>query len=223
MAINTVERVAASATGSLISTQYCHMTKNAFLNPSLLFLVAANIFCIWYYSEHPDGFSTIVWIYWFQSIIIGLFNFLDLLTLKKFDAGTFKINGEPATDKNKGCIAWFFLVHYGAFHFGYAIFLLVQLGISNLNSSVIMLVVAGFFVEGIISFRKQKAIENVNPVSIGALFFLPYLRIVPMHLMILGPLFFGWQASTLFLLLKTGADVLAYLFYQHLYGRQINE
>ena len=55
----------------------------------------------------------------------------------------------------KGCIAWF-LVHYGAFHFGYAIFLLVQLGISNLNSSVIMFVVAGFFVEGIISFRKQR-------------------------------------------------------------------
>lgn len=52
--------------------------------------------------------------------------------------------------------------------------------------------------------------------NIGALFFLPYLRIIPMHMMILLPAFFGWKPSLLFLGLKTGADLLSYFIYQHL-------
>src|SRR5512141_96428 len=98
------------------------MIKKVLYDPSFLFLLSANIFCLWYYSAHQDGFATIVWIYWFQSVIVGLFNFLDLLTIKKFSAAGFKLNDQPVTGQNKGCAAWFFLVHYGFFHFGYMIF-----------------------------------------------------------------------------------------------------
>ncbi len=195
------------------------MLKKILTSPSFLFLLAGNVYCIWYYENHPGAFATVVWIYWFQSIIIGLFNFLDLLTIKNFDTGNFKMNDQPVTAVNKGCAAWFFLVHFGFFHLGYAIFLLIRLDLSSVNKMVLLIGIATFFLEAVINFRRQKQIEKTETVNLGTLFFLPYLRIVPMHLMILLPAFLGWKPSLLFLVLKMGADVLSFLLYQHLYSR----
>jgi hypothetical protein len=57
----------------------------------------------------------------------------------------------------------------------------------------------------------MKQREKVAKIDLGVLFFLPYLRIVPMHLMILIPTFFGITPSILFLVLKTIADALFYV------------
>lgn len=195
------------------------MLKKALTNPSLLFLLAGNLYCIWYFQNHPDGFATIVWIYWFQSIIIGLFNFLFLLTVKNYDAANFTMNGKPVTAGNKGCAAWFFLFHYGFFHFVYAIFLLVGLGVKSIDSKLLLIGVAAFFLESILSFIRQKQMESRVVMPIGTLFFLPYLRIFPMHLMILLPEIFGWQPSILFLGLKMVADLLSFLLYEHLFNK----
>jgi len=195
------------------------MLKKLFSNPSFLFLIAGNMYCIWYYQNNPGAFTTIIWIYWFQSITIGFFNFIDLLTLKNYDAGDFKINNQPLTAQNKGCTAWFFLLHFGFFHLGYAIFLLVDFGIRSVNKMMLLLGVATFLLESILNFIKQKKLEQRMPFSIGTLFFMPYLRIVPMHLMILLPAFFGWKPSLLFLGLKMGADIISFLLYQHIYSK----
>ena len=195
------------------------MIKKIFSSPSFLFLLAGNLYCIWYYENHPDAFPTIVWIYWFQSVIIGLFNFVDLLTIKNFDADNFTMNDKPVTSVNKGCAAWFFLVHYGGFHLGYGIFLLVQIGVTSVNGMVLLLGIAAFFLESILNFIRQKQIERTSTLKLGTLFFLPYLRIIPMHLMILVPAFLGWKPSLIFLVLKMGADVLSFLLYHHIYGK----
>ncbi len=195
------------------------MLKNIFSNPSILFLLAGNIYCIWYYENHPDAFATVVWIYWFQSITIGLFNFLDLLTVKNYDAANFKMNNKPVTTNNKGCIAWFFLFHYGIFHVVYAVFLLVNQGIRSVDKIILMLGIAVFFAESILNFMKQKQIEHTQSINLGTMFFLPYLRIIPMHLMILLPAFLGWKPSLLFLALKMGADILSFLIYHYVYGK----
>ncbi len=192
------------------------MLKKYFSNPSILFLIAGNLYCIWYYENNPHAFATVVWIYWFQSITIGLFNFLDLLTIKNYEAGSFTMNDQPATDANKGCTAWFFLLHYGGFHLGYAIFLLVGFGIRSVNKMVFLLGIASFFLEAIINFIRQKQMERSIAFNIGTLFFLPYLRIVPMHLMILLPAFLGWKPSLLFLILKMGADIISFAVYHKL-------
>lgn len=195
------------------------MVKKIFGNPSFLFLVAGNIYCIWYYQNNTGAFNTVVWIYWFQSITIGFFNFIDLLTIKNFDAGNFKINDQPVTAQNKGCTAWFFLLHYGFFHLGYAIFLLVGFDIRLVNKMVLLLGAATFFLESIINFRRQKQMEHTIQFNIGTMFFLPYLRIIPMHLMILLPAFLGWKPSLLFLVLKMGADIISFILYQHIYSK----
>jgi len=194
------------------------MFKNLF-NPSFLFLLAGNIYCIWYYQNNPGAFTTVVWIYWFQSVTIGLFNFIDLLTIKNFDPGEMRLNNQPVTESNKGCTAWFFMVHYGGFHLGYAIFILKDFGVRSVNTSVLLLGVGAFFLEAIIGFVRQKQLEQTVKFKIGSLFFLPYLRIVPMHLMILLPAFFGWKPSIIFLGLKMAADILSFFLYHHLYSK----
>ncbi len=194
------------------------MIKNLFRNPSFLFLLAGNLYCIWYYQNNPRSFATVVWIYWFQSVTIGLFNFIDLLTIKNFDGGGLKLNDQEVTTSNKGCTAFFFLVHYGFFHVGYAVFLLVDFGVKTINGTVLLLGVGTFFLESILNFMRQKQLERTLTVNLGTLFFLPYLRIVPMHLMILLPKFFGWQPSLLFLGLKMVADILSFMLYQHIWS-----
>lgn len=195
------------------------MNKKIFTNPSFLFLLFGNIYCIWYYENNPGAFVTVVWIYWFQSITIGLFNFIDLLTIKNYDNSNFKLNNTPVSSDNKGCVAFFFLTHYGFFHIGYAIFLLINLGVRAVNSMVLLIGIATFFLESILNFRRQKQIENTIKLNIGIMFFLPYLRIIPMHLMILLPAFLGWKPSLLFLVLKMGADILSFLLYQNIYNK----
>lgn len=195
------------------------MLKKIFSNPSILFLLAGNIYCIWYYEKHPDDFATIVWIYWFQSITIGIFNFLDLYTIKNYDSTNFKINDKPVIKGSKGCAAWFFLIHYGFFHFVYAIFLLVGFNINGVSKKVLLLGVATFFLEAIMNFIRQKQLERSVTINIGTMFILPYIRIIPMHLMILLPAFLGWKPSLLFLGLKMGTDILSFLYYQHLYSK----
>ncbi|GAB2833552.1 DUF6498-containing protein [Ferruginibacter profundus] len=195
------------------------MFKNLFSNPSFLLLLAGNFYCIWYYENNPGAFPTVVWIYWFQSITIGLFNFVELLTMKNFDGESFKLNNQPVTASNQGCAAWFFLVHYGFFHLGYAIFLLIQIGVRSVNKTVLLIGVAVFFLEAILNFIRQKQMESKVTFNVGAMFMLPYLRIIPMHLMILLPAFLGWKPSLIFLLLKMGADILSFLFYHKIYGK----
>ncbi len=199
------------------------MLKKIFSNYSILFLLAGNLYCIWYYENHPGDFATIVWIYWFQSVTIGFFNFIDLLTVKNYSSGDLKLNGEPVTDRNKGCTAWFFLFHYGGFHLAYAVFLLVKFSILSVDRMIFLIAVAAFFTESILNFRQQKQVERTTTVNIGTMFFLPYLRIIPMHLMILGPAFLGWKPSLIFLVLKMGADILSFLLYNHIYRKNIEQ
>ena len=195
------------------------MLKKIITSPSFMLLIAANLYCIWYYQNHPNGLATIIWIYWLQSVIIGLFNFADLLTIKNYDAGSMKLNDAPITEKNKGCLPWFFLVHYGGFHAGYFLFLLIGFDLRQVDTNFLLIGVAAFIAEALWSYIKRKQVEQEVQLSIGTLFFLPYLRIVPMHLMILIPKFTGIPTSMVFLVLKMAADLLTYIFTMHLYSK----
>ena len=133
---------------------------------------------------------------------------------KNYDATSFTMNDKPETAGNKGCMAWFFLGHYGFLHFEYAIFLLVYYGLDATSNKLLLIGVAAFFLEFIISFICQKQMESRVSVQIGTLFFLPYLRIFPMHLMILLSQIVGWKPNLPFLGLKMGADFLLFMLYE---------
>lgn len=181
-------------------------------------LLASNIYCIWYFNSHSNGFVTVVWIYWLQSVIIGFFNFVDLLTIKNYDAGDTKINGQPLTEKSRGCLPWFFAMHFGIFHLVYMIFIAVYLGI-NVDKRFFLIGVAAFLSESLAAFIRQKNAEQQIKFDIGSIFFLPYLRVIPMHLMIMSSVFLSVQPSVIFLVLKTIADILSYMWYQRMWEK----
>ncbi|MES2329091.1 MAG: DUF6498-containing protein [Bacteroidota bacterium] len=195
------------------------MLKKAFTNPSILFLLAGNIYCIWYYENNSAAFSTVVWIYWFQSITIGLFNFLELLTIKDETLTTDRAHTKPGSALLSNWSAWFFLFHFGIFHLVYCVFLMIDFGVRSINKTILLTGISAFFLECVINFIRHKRRERTTTVNFGVLFFLPYLRVIPMHLMIILPAFFGWKPSLLFLVLKTFMDILSFSLYHHIYGK----
>jgi hypothetical protein len=182
-------------------------------NWSLIFLVAFNLYLIWYYQQNPSSFKTLVCLYWIQSVMIGLFNALDLFLIKNPDKSmATESNPMDGSLSSRGCSALFFLVHYGGFHLAYAIFLLVYVkGIIIAN--VLLFGFGLLLVELTFAFIKRRAWEKKQTIlSISSIFFMPYLRIIPMHLMILLPVFLGWNNVIVFLWLKMFTDVLMYIF-----------
>lgn len=194
--------------------------RKALQDPSFIILLLVNAFCIYYFDQHPEGFKTVVWIYWVQSVLIGIFNFLDLLTIKNGDPGGFTINNKPFDNSvgSRGCAAFFFLFHYQVFHLVYAIFIFAQVK-GPLDFRVFMISVAIIAIELAIGFVRNKIYQQTNRVNVGSLFFLPYLRIVPMHLMILMPAFLGIKSPMIFLVLKTFADMGMYFLTRRMYRK----
>ncbi|HMP92328.1 MAG TPA: DUF6498-containing protein, partial [Phnomibacter sp.] len=56
---------------------------------------------------------------------------------------------------------------------------------------------------------------------LGFIFFLPYLRIVPMHLILVGASVAGISNVTLFLVLKTMADLAMLVVGERLYSKAL--
>lgn len=181
-------------------------------DPSLWTLILLNLLFIYEFRDDPKQYTSIIWLYWVQSVMIGAFNFFDMITLNKVDVSNFKIDNRPATVKQaKGCLPIFFLFHYGIFHIVYFVFLLVDFKLSDTNFTYMKWAIGGILLQQIIQFTQNKIRYLETPRSISTMFFIPYLRIVPMHLTILLPKFIGYTPGITFLVLKTVFDVIGYL------------
>jgi hypothetical protein len=58
--------------------------RNLLNDPSLLFLLTSNVITIFLAIKENWNLSTIMLVYWFQSVIIGFFNFIRILQLEEF-------------------------------------------------------------------------------------------------------------------------------------------
>ena len=192
-------------------------TKTIYTDITFWLLIAINIYVILYYTEHPDSINDIILLFWVQSVLIGIFNFLDMLTLKNFTETNLKINGKPAaatSSDSAGCMAWFFALHYGLFHLVYFFFLATLIDIKKIDWQFVQISFFAMLAASITNFIQNKIRNRTQDVSVSAMFFMPYARILPMHLTILLPKFFGISAPILFLTLKTLADVIMHVIYQ---------
>jgi hypothetical protein len=187
-----------------------------------------------------QGWSVLqlMWPFWAQSVIIGWFARQRMLKLQAFCTNGLKVNGStveptPATQRQ---VANFFALHYGFFHFGYFFFLaiftftadasgtiMVTQGDSGIESPVHIGTVhrIDFLIYAALSMafwhsHRASHLEHVqadlgNTPNIGTLMFMPYLRIIPMHICIIAAIPLGAGALWLFILLKTGADLLMHM------------
>ncbi len=188
--------------------------KNALTNFSFWTLLAGNIFCFIYFKEYDSDFTTIIWIYWFQSVFIGLVAAFELYLPGKNLENT----GMDSLGSN-GCLSLFFIVHYGTFHLIYAIFMLVDYR-HAVQQTVLMIALGAFAIETLLSFNQRRNANISGNANTAAAMFLPYLRVIPMHLTIILPKLLGVETSSLFILLKTLADIIGWLIYHAIYHKK---
>jgi hypothetical protein len=191
-----------------------NLPEKSLLNDlSLWFLLISNIVTICIAMNEGWDLQTLMWIYWFQSIIIGFFSFLKILSLKDYYSRDFRINGKSfaPTIKTKVTGALFFAFHYGIFHLVYLLYLTqntVWLNKDgeyfNLQSKYFYVTISLFFVTHLFSFF-YNLISDTQKRKLGAVIAAPYYRILPMHLVImLGSIIS--VTPLIFLILKTIAD-----------------
>jgi len=197
--------------------------RKVLTDPSFWILLGVNVWMLYSFEHNPQIFTTLIWLYWTQSVLYGLFNFLDMETVRKADMSGMDI--KPLKDMSGKQAArtagWFFLVHYGGFHFAYFIYLLITKHSGPFDWDMYKKVIAAFLVFQVINFVQHKIQDRTRSANIGRMFAIPYLRIVPMHLCILLPAFFHWTNLTVFLVLKIITDMIMYVITNSYYKKDI--
>ncbi|MFI5236615.1 MAG: DUF6498-containing protein [Ignavibacteriales bacterium] len=166
--------------------------KVDFSKPSTWMIVFSNVIVIFFAIVDNLSAFEVLWIYWFQSVIIGVFNFIRIISLKEFTTTGFRRSGTELlpTKAAKFSTAIFFLIHYGFFHFVYAIFLGGFSGItgsstSNSQSSYLLITSLIFFISYLIEYIQSTRTQPEIIPNLGVLMFAPYFRIIPMHFIII--------------------------------------
>lgn len=176
---------------------------------STLSLLFSNLLVIVFAIIDKLSAADVLWIYWSQSVIIGIFNAVDILSLKEFSTAGFRQGNRPVlpTKTAKYSTAAFFLFHYGFFHLVYAVFLGVfshfaGQGPSGRGKGFIVYSAAIFLARYLIDFIASRNIERQEIPNLGRMMFAPYVRIIPMHLTIILGAFIGFAGS-----FSAGADM----------------
>jgi hypothetical protein len=164
--------------------------------PSTWSLIIANIATMLMAVTQKWDYDVILWMYWLQNIAIGVCNVITILSLKDYSTKGVKFGDKPL-DKSmaaKLMIALFFVVHYGIFHLVYAVFISAYgIFIFKFDKTVLNNLLLGggvFFLHHLLDLVLNKGGLPEKP-NIGYVMFRPYVRVVPMHMIILinG---FGW-------------------------------
>ena len=157
--------------------------------------------------------DTLLWPFWFQSVVIGWYSYRRILALKQFSTDNFTINDSPVpeNEESQRKVARFFALHFGFFHVFYFFVLSARVAALTLWDWLALIPMGVTFVfTHRASYRLNLEEDEQGRPNIGTLMFLPYARVIPMHLMVIIGAEFGQVNAAvllLFVALKTGADV----------------
>ena len=199
--------------------------------PPVIGLIAANIITIFLAILQNWDAATILFTFWVQSIIIGLFSAAKLLMtdtaliaeeLGKAEEWTGRgpVASTGRVWTHKILVAGFFLFHYGLFHLCYYVLFFYggEFGPVEYFLGAGWITCAIFFLCHLFSFLFYRKGEKRGGEYMAMAILLPYNRIVPMHLtMIIGGMIASFfqlygvvtelPILVVFLLLKTYMDV----------------
>ena len=186
-------------------------------------LIASNLFTIVAAVIEKWNPGTVMWIYWGQSVIIGVFNVVRMWTLQNFTTDGLTMNDQPVppTAASKRSVSLFFTVHYGFFHLVYAIFLASEGATARQDAVPILICTGAFLATHWFSYCYNRAEDAKRKLNLGTLMFLPYARIIPLHITIITGLMLSKStaALVLFLSLKTVADLVMHSVEHRVFGR----
>lgn len=175
------------------------MNSNRFFraDTSTAFLIFANVVTIIIAVAFKWNVIDVMWIYWAQSVIIGLIAIARILLSKQFFT------------------AGFFLAHYGLFHLVYFLFLYTSNQQSAPTVPVVGIALCSliFLVNHVFSSWRNWKRDMSRKPDPGRMMLAPYIRIIPMHLTIIFGSNYATSTSTLvlFLVLKTIVDVIMHM------------
>ncbi|MBP9748876.1 hypothetical protein KBD18_01595 [Patescibacteria group bacterium] len=182
---------------------------------SVLSLLLANGVTIFFAMRELWSIDVVLWVFWFQNILIGFFHFLRMRRVQNFYFSDPNAHFDTSTE-TRSAFAIFFLIHFGFFQLIYLLFLRDRALVSSdaLLWRSVGIAVAGFLINHTLSFFQNTNLYTRRQ-EMTKLLFLPYARIIPMHFFALVGGFFLSASSfriplLFFLLLKTVADVVAH-------------
>jgi Family of unknown function (DUF6498) len=134
--------------------------------------------------------ATLLWPYWFQSVVIGYFSRKRMLAVPDFSTAGMSMGESgtpvPETEAGRRQMVNFFTLHYGFFHLGYLVFLLSMTHVmSALDWLGLAISAAGFVWSHKLSYDRNSEADLLGKQSLARMMLLPYLRIVPMHFSIM--------------------------------------
>ena len=187
--------------------------KKILTDPAFWLLLLVNCYLVYKYERTPQIFTTLIWLYFSQNILYGIFNYLDMSTVRDVDVATIRENNiSTKSDKRiarnyAGGVFIFFLF----FHFVYFIFLISMKSTGPFDWEFYKRFLLMFLGFQVMTFIQNKIRSRKIPAKILQMSFLPMARVVPMHLCLLIPAFLNVSHLTVFLVLKVIADVVAYV------------
>jgi 4-hydroxybenzoate polyprenyltransferase len=190
---------------------------------TLLALLAGNLATLVLALANGWSLGALVLPYWLQSVAIGVFNIRRMLALRRFSTEGFSSGGGPVPETRAGQVstATFFAVHYGLFHLFYLLFLVLALPAPGEWPGVLACGVV-LWLSQWQAHRAERAADAQGRPNLGLMMFAPYVRILPMHLVLIFGVSMGGGGSFALLffgVLKTAADLAAHAIEQHLVAR----
>jgi hypothetical protein len=179
---------------------------------SLTFLLITNLATVVLTVLQQWNITDLLWICWGQSVVIGYYNVHRIVDLDRLSTDGFMSNNqsEESMCETQRCTAMCFAILYGLFILVYGVFLLTTFRIHpGFPLTGVLLCILAFWFTHRFSYYYNRDRDSVVS-NIGYLMFFPYVRIIPMNLVILlGGSIAGNDpvALVMLLMLKTAADV----------------
>lgn len=177
-------------------------------------IVAFNLYLLAEIWFDRSSIYTVLLLFWLQNICIGLANIFKILLVKSDETDQ---NGNPLMKGiQRVFIAGFFTIHYGMFHLAYLVFLLTLRFADvdfRLQPTVLYPALLLLFSSTFLGLPASIRAASARKAGLAELMFLPYLRIVPMTLLILVNAYYqDFRGIALFVGIKLLADVGMYVF-----------
>jgi hypothetical protein len=185
------------------------------LKPAYHALLIANVLTTALALWQQWSISALLVPFWLQSMVLGMLHVRRILALKNFSTEGFTSNGQrvPEDRSGKRSTALFFALHYGFFHLFYLVFVFMAIATSKSpavpSGQWLLLLLIIVIVTQYLTHRDNMRRDALGRPNIGGMMFLPYLRVIPMHLIIFIGARFGNSELTLlsFMAMKTLADL----------------
>jgi len=216
--LRRIEILLDRAKGKLFS-----LLRHIWTDLSAWALVLTNIITIAFAFVGHWAFSTIIWVYWCQTLIIGFFAFLRAISITDISyPGVERIQLRFSL-KAKLRTGAFFLAHFTVVQGCLTLVLWGIIGpVTNVNGIILLSSSLLFFSNHLFSYVYNRKKERVVRKNIGITVLRPYLRLLPLFVAFL---FVGMIVASFYLIkeeqlvpvafvvlfvFKTGADVTAH-------------